>query len=69
MVSPILLPSPRRITASNLPLGGQDAAKLQSEPGVEVLVDTLKPEPILGGALMRARVASSKTVPTNNDGQ
>ncbi|KAI4865189.1 hypothetical protein F4820DRAFT_448268 [Hypoxylon rubiginosum] len=63
-----LLSPPRRITASNLPLGGRDAVNLHSEPGIEVLVDTLKPEPILGGALMRARVASSKTVPTSNDG-
>ncbi|KAI6089606.1 hypothetical protein F4821DRAFT_256609 [Hypoxylon rubiginosum] len=68
MTSPALLPAPRRITASNLPLGGHDAANSHSEPGVEVLVDTIDPEPILGGALMRARIASSKTVPTSNDG-
>ncbi|KAI1766721.1 hypothetical protein GGR53DRAFT_186992 [Hypoxylon sp. FL1150] len=68
MTSPVLLSAPRRITASNLPLGGHDPANSHSEPGVEVLVDTLNPEPILGGGLLRARVASSKTVPTSNDG-
>lgn len=68
MTSPTHLPAPRRITASNLPLEHTSAANLHSEPGVEVLVDTLNPEPILGGALMRARVASSKKVPTSNDG-
>ncbi|KAI0838137.1 hypothetical protein F5Y06DRAFT_50611 [Hypoxylon sp. FL0890] len=62
------LPAPRRITASNLPLVETNTVKSNSEPGVEVLVDTLTPDPILGGALMRARVASSKKVPTSNDG-
>ncbi|KAI1380054.1 hypothetical protein F4677DRAFT_442241 [Hypoxylon crocopeplum] len=68
MTSPTGLPSPRRITASNLPLVKSGAAELHSEPSVEVLVDTLNPEPILGGALMRARVASSKKVPSDNAG-
>ncbi|KAI1101292.1 hypothetical protein F4804DRAFT_335416 [Jackrogersella minutella] len=62
------LAAPRRITASNLPLGESSTATSYSEPGVEVLVDNLPLEPILGGALMRARVASSKKVPTSNDG-
>ncbi|KAI1411343.1 hypothetical protein F5Y13DRAFT_56992 [Hypoxylon sp. FL1857] len=68
MAPPTHLPAPRRITASNLPLVESNAGKSDSEPGVEVLVDTLTPDPILGGALMRARVASSKKVPTSNDG-
>ncbi|KAI1140621.1 hypothetical protein F5Y05DRAFT_280346 [Hypoxylon sp. FL0543] len=68
MTTPTHLPAPRRIVASNLPLVQSNKARSNSEPGVEVLVDTLTPDPILGGALMRARVASSKKVPTNNDG-
>ncbi|KAI1206663.1 uncharacterized protein F4807DRAFT_219513 [Annulohypoxylon truncatum] len=68
MSSPAHLPAPRRITASNLPLAESSTAKAHSEPGVEVLVDSLPPDPIMGGVLMRARVASSKRVPTSNDG-
>ncbi|KAI2465453.1 hypothetical protein F4781DRAFT_25289 [Annulohypoxylon bovei var. microspora] len=68
MSSPAHLPAPRRITASNLPLAESSTAKPHSEPNVEVLVDSLPLDPILGGVLMRARVASSKKVPTSNDG-
>ncbi|KAI1087916.1 hypothetical protein F5B19DRAFT_40764 [Rostrohypoxylon terebratum] len=67
MSPPTRLPAPRRITASNLPLAESITAKPHSEPGVEVLVDSLSPDPILGGALMRARVASSKKFPVSND--
>ncbi|KAI0602668.1 hypothetical protein F4775DRAFT_149434 [Biscogniauxia sp. FL1348] len=62
------LPAPKRITASNLPLGRSGAAEPHTEPAVEVVVDTLEPEPILGGSLARARVASNNRVPTSNDG-
>ncbi|KAI1478309.1 hypothetical protein F4774DRAFT_411165 [Daldinia eschscholtzii] len=68
MSSPLQLSTPSRITASNLPLLEANSSKSHSEPGVEVLVDKLEPEPILGGALKRARVASSKKLPTSNDG-
>ncbi|OTA56782.1 hypothetical protein K449DRAFT_437624 [Hypoxylon sp. EC38] len=68
MTPPTHLPAPRRITASNLPLVKSNVAKPNSEPGVEVLVETLKLDPIPGGSLLRARVASSKKVPTSNDG-
>ncbi|KAI1077436.1 hypothetical protein F5B20DRAFT_583147 [Whalleya microplaca] len=62
------LPAPRRIVASNLALPDNGASRAHSEPGVEVVVDTLQPEPILGGSLVRARVATVKSVPTSNDG-
>ncbi|RYP71568.1 hypothetical protein DL771_004694 [Monosporascus sp. 5C6A] len=62
------LPAPRRIIASNLPFPETKAAEPGAEPGVHVAVDVLEPEPILGGSLMRARVATSKRVPTSNDG-
>ncbi|OTB02836.1 hypothetical protein M426DRAFT_189465 [Hypoxylon sp. CI-4A] len=68
MASPTQPPPPRRITASNLPLIASGTQRPHSEPGVEVRVDTLEPEPLLGGALFRARVASTKHVPTSNDG-
>ncbi|KAI1463734.1 uncharacterized protein F4812DRAFT_446208 [Daldinia caldariorum] len=68
MSSPLQLSIPSRITASNLPLLKEDSSKPHPEPGVEVLVDKLELEPILGGALKRARIASSKKLPTNNDG-
>ncbi|KAI2782217.1 hypothetical protein F4815DRAFT_443675 [Daldinia loculata] len=68
MSSPIQLSAPSRITASNLPLLEAGSSKPHSEPGVEVRVDKLEPEPILGGELKRARVASSKKLPTSNDG-
>ncbi|KAI8627795.1 hypothetical protein F5Y19DRAFT_155047 [Xylariaceae sp. FL1651] len=63
-----LLPHPRRITASNLPISVSSAPNSQVEPAVEVIVDTLELEPILGGSLVRSRVATNKTVPTSNDG-
>lgn len=68
MASKNTLPAPRRIIASNLPLPGTKAAEPGAEPGVHVAVDVLEPEPILGGSLMRARVATAKRVPTSNDG-
>ncbi|RYP75923.1 hypothetical protein DL769_003726 [Monosporascus sp. CRB-8-3] len=68
MASKNTLPAPRRIIASNLPLPATKAAEPGAEPGVHVAVDVLEPEPILGGSLMRARVATSKRVPTSNDG-
>ncbi|KAI0428006.1 hypothetical protein F5Y09DRAFT_12661 [Xylaria sp. FL1042] len=63
-----LLQAPRRITASNLPLSAPNAHSAKAEPAVEVLDDTLKLEPILGGSLVRARVATHKKIPTSNDG-
>ncbi|KAI0111043.1 hypothetical protein F4776DRAFT_667470 [Hypoxylon sp. NC0597] len=68
MTPPTHLAAPRRITASNLPLVESNVGKPSSEPGVEVLVDTLKLDSILEGSLLRARVASTKKVPTSNDG-
>ncbi|KAI1655898.1 hypothetical protein F4813DRAFT_148379 [Daldinia decipiens] len=68
MSSPVQLSAPSRITASNLPLLEAGSSKPHSEPGVEVRVDKLEPEPIMGGELRRARVASSKKLPTGNDG-
>ncbi|KAK4235643.1 hypothetical protein C8A03DRAFT_46247 [Achaetomium macrosporum] len=59
---------PRRIMASNLPLPSNIRSDEHAEPGVEVRVDTLKAEPLLDGTLMRAVVATSKQVPTSNDG-
>ncbi|KAI1500036.1 hypothetical protein F5X99DRAFT_261483 [Biscogniauxia marginata] len=67
-MTPSPLPAPKRITASNLPLQRSGAAKLHTEPAVEVVVDTLEPQAILGVLLARARVASSVRVPTSNDG-
>ncbi|KAI1176516.1 hypothetical protein F4777DRAFT_578013 [Nemania sp. FL0916] len=64
------LPAPRRITASNLPLashqvtGGHEHA----EPGVEVSDEKLECTPLFDGSLVRAIVATSKKVPTSNDG-
>ncbi|KAI0119803.1 hypothetical protein F4814DRAFT_447622 [Daldinia grandis] len=68
MSSPIQLSTPSRITASNLPLLEASSSKPHSEPAVEVRVDKLELESILGGELKRARVASSKKLPTSNDG-
>ncbi|RYO76790.1 hypothetical protein DL766_006390 [Monosporascus sp. MC13-8B] len=68
MASKNTLPAPRRIIASNLPLPRARAAEPGAEPGVHMAVDVLEPEPILGGSLMRTRVATSKRVPTSNDG-
>lgn len=62
------LPAPRRITASNLPLSAPGASESKTEPAVEVLEDTLALEPIFGGSLVRARIATHKGVPTSNDG-
>ncbi|TRX88959.1 hypothetical protein FHL15_010187 [Xylaria flabelliformis] len=59
-----LLQAPRRITASNLPISASDASK--AEPAVEVLDETLQLEPILGGSLVRARVATHKAIPASN---
>ncbi|KAI1392612.1 uncharacterized protein F4822DRAFT_134037 [Hypoxylon trugodes] len=60
--------APTRITVSNLPLVASNAAVPHSEPGVEVLVDKLEPEDIMGGAYRRARISSSKKLPPSNDG-
>ncbi|KAI0468918.1 hypothetical protein F4859DRAFT_190574 [Xylaria cf. heliscus] len=68
MASTALLQAPRRITASNLPISPSDAPNPKAEPAVEVLDETLKLEPILGGSLVRARVATHKAIPTSNDG-
>ncbi|CAJ2504581.1 Uu.00g119750.m01.CDS01 [Anthostomella pinea] len=68
MSSPSTIPPPRLITASNLPLSESAATSSHTEPAVEVLVDTLKQEPIPGGSLVRARVATHERVPTSNDG-
>ncbi|KAH9883984.1 hypothetical protein F4778DRAFT_577665 [Xylariomycetidae sp. FL2044] len=65
MASSASLPAPRRITASNLPL---DRVEHDAEPAVEVMVDVLEQEPILGGALVRSRVATAPQVPSSNDG-
>ena len=62
------LPAPRRITASNLPLPGARAAEKGAEPGVHVAVDVLDPQPIMGGSILRSRVATNKQIPTSNDG-
>ncbi|KAI1120242.1 hypothetical protein F5Y10DRAFT_258797 [Nemania abortiva] len=62
------LPSPRRITASNLPLTSQHASNEHAEPGVEVKVDSLTAEPLFDGSLRRAVVATSKHFPPSNDG-
>jgi hypothetical protein len=68
-MSPYDLPPPRRITASNLTLPSQHRSDKHAEPGVEIKIDSLQVESILGGTLMRAMVATSKQVPTSNDGQ
>ncbi|KAI1261658.1 hypothetical protein F5Y18DRAFT_196449 [Xylariaceae sp. FL1019] len=63
------IPAPQRITASNLPISASTAADPKSEPGVEVIVDTLPVDPIAGlPELGRARVATTKSVPASNDG-
>ncbi|KAI0415200.1 hypothetical protein F5X98DRAFT_376978 [Xylaria grammica] len=63
-----LLPGPRRIIASNLTLSASSAPNAKTEPAVEVRDETLLVEPILGGSLARARVATHKKIPTSNDG-
>ncbi|PSR78976.1 hypothetical protein BD289DRAFT_375983 [Coniella lustricola] len=65
-----VLPPPRRITASNLPLPSQQATNENAEPGVEVRVDILENAEIPGsnGVLCRARVATEGKIPTSNDG-
>lgn len=63
------LPAPRRITASNLPLPSHHHGDEHAEPGVEVKVDNLQVDSLLDGTLMRAVVATSKQIPTSNDGQ
>ncbi|KAK8022020.1 hypothetical protein PG993_012787 [Apiospora rasikravindrae] len=62
------LPAPRRIVASNLPIPADNAGDEGAEPGVEVQVDTLEAQPILGGTLVRYIVGTNKQVPTSNDG-
>ncbi|KAI5922352.1 hypothetical protein F4810DRAFT_294935 [Camillea tinctor] len=62
------LPAPKRIITANFPLERSGAAELHTEPVVEVVVDILEPEPILGGSLARARVASNSRMATGNDG-
>ncbi|KAI0913140.1 hypothetical protein F4823DRAFT_559404 [Ustulina deusta] len=64
--APLLQP-PRRITASNLSFSTSNAHHAKAEPAVEVLDDTLNLEPILGGSLVRARIATHKKIPTSND--
>ena len=63
------LPAPRRVTASNLPLPSQYAGDEHAEPVVEIKIDNLRLDPLLDGTLMRAVVATSKQIPTSNDGQ
>jgi hypothetical protein len=63
------LPAPRRITASNLPLASHHTSDEHAEPGVEVKVENLEVQPLFDGSLRRAVVATSKQVPTSNDGQ
>jgi hypothetical protein len=63
-------PAPaRRITASNLPLPSNYQGDEHAEPGVEVRVDTLKAHSLANGTILRFDVATSKQIPTNNDGQ
>ncbi|KAK7917968.1 hypothetical protein PG985_009842 [Apiospora marii] len=62
------LPAPRRIVASNLPLPAASAGDAGAEPGVEVKVDALEAQPILGGSLVRYIVGTNTQVPTSNDG-
>lgn len=63
------LPAPRRIVASNLSLPAASASDGGAEPGVEVKVDALEAQPILGGSLVRYTVGTNTQVPTSNDGQ
>ena len=63
------LTAPRRITASNLPLPSKYHGDEHAEPGVEVKVDSLKADSLLDGTIMRSVVATSKRIPTSNDGQ
>ncbi len=63
------LPAPRRITASNLPLPSHHHGDEHAEPGVEIKIDSLPVDSLLDGTLMRAVVATSKRIPTSNDGQ
>ncbi|KAI1328655.1 hypothetical protein F5Y16DRAFT_146235 [Xylariaceae sp. FL0255] len=62
------IPAPRLITASSLPISAGNAANPKAEPAVELKVDTLPLIPIPGLPLVRAPIATSKTVPTSNDG-
>lgn len=62
------LAPPRRITASNLPLPFHHNGDEHAEPGVEVKIDTLQADSLLDGTLMRSVVATSKQIPTSNDG-
>ncbi|KAI1845016.1 hypothetical protein JX266_008809 [Neoarthrinium moseri] len=68
MSVPYDLPAPKRITASNLPLPAPAASDETAEPGVEVKIDTLVPESIMGGLYHKTSVATAKKVPTSNDG-
>ncbi|ETS81012.1 hypothetical protein PFICI_06014 [Pestalotiopsis fici W106-1] len=62
------LTAPRRITASNLDIPSQHAGDDTVEPGVEVRVDSLAPQPLFDGFFVRAVVGTEKQVPTSNDG-
>ncbi|KAK6222803.1 hypothetical protein LQW54_000612 [Pestalotiopsis sp. IQ-011] len=62
------LTAPRRITASNLDVPSHHNGDETAEPGVEVRVDTLEPQPLFDGSLVRAVVGTEKQVPTSNDG-
>ncbi|KAH6617228.1 hypothetical protein F5144DRAFT_633492 [Chaetomium tenue] len=62
------LAPPRRITASNLTLPSNRLGDEYAEPGVEVKIDSLTTDSLLDGTLMRSVVATSKQIPTSNDG-
>lgn len=64
-----ILSAPRRITASNLPLPSQRSQDDTAEPGVEVKIDTLEVQSLLGGNYRRAVVSTNSRIPTTNDGQ
>ena len=55
--------------ASHLPLPFSYYSDEHAEPGVEVKVDSLKADSLLDGTLMCSVVATSKRIPTSNDGQ
>ncbi|KAJ9155339.1 hypothetical protein NKR23_g2089 [Pleurostoma richardsiae] len=61
------LPSPTRVVLSNDPIRPSDG-KRYDEPGVEVAVHTLEPEPVFGGILKRVTIGTHAAVPTTNDG-
>ncbi|KAF2756731.1 hypothetical protein EJ05DRAFT_75016 [Pseudovirgaria hyperparasitica] len=61
-----ILPRPRRVIASNLPLSVNAEGK--NEPGVEVRAEVLPSESLFGGTLIRHRVGTHRQVPSSNDG-